>query len=132
MACTYTTVDYNMGDVGIRKNMQRVVLNYKSTGSVKDVDMTLVYDYGDDTAASPAVYDLQDPLGATFYGSAKYGTTASGGSDDEYGSTQFIPLYRQSVEGSGFAVALKFTDTSANPTYTLKGFSLEYTPGARM
>jgi hypothetical protein len=50
----------------------------------------------------------------------------------EYDAAVYTPLYRQSVEGSGFAVAIKFTDTSTNPTYTLKGFSLEFTPGARM
>tara|TARA_R110000796_G_C14554586_1_gene434214 strand:+ start:141 stop:1670 length:1530 start_codon:yes stop_codon:yes gene_type:complete len=125
MACTYRTIDYNMGDVGIRKNMQRVVINYLGTGTVADVDMNLEYDYGDILLPSPELYDLLDPSGSAFYGSATMGTA-------EYGAAVYTPLYRQSVEGSGFAVALKFTDTSTNPTYTLKGFSLEFTPGARM
>ena len=125
MACIYRTIDYNMGDVGIRKNMQRIVINYIGTGTVSSVDMNLEYDYGDILLPSPALYDLLDPSGSAFYGSATLGTA-------EYDAAVYTPLYRQSVEGSGFAVALKFTDTSTNPTYTLKGFSLEFTPGARM
>ena len=125
MTSTYRTVDYTMGDVGVRKNMQRVVINYLGTGTVSSVDMNLEYDYGDILLPSPALYDLLDPSGSAFYGSATMGTA-------EYGASLYTPLYRQSVEGSGFAVALKFTDTSTNPAYTLKGFSLEFTPGARM
>ena len=125
MACTYRTADLNMGDVGIRKNMQRVIINYDPTATVKDVDMDIVYDYGDTTVNNPATYNLLDPAGSAFYNSAIYGTAS-------YGGATYTPLLRQSVEGSGFAVALKFTDTSSNPTYTFKGFSLEFTPGARM
>ena len=125
IACIYRTIDYNMGDVGIRKNMQRVVINYIGTGTVSSVDMNLEYDYGDILLPSPALYDLLDPEGSAFYGSAIMGTA-------EYDAAVYTPLYRQSVEGSGFAIAIKFSDTSTNPTYTLKGFSLEFTPGGRM
>ena len=125
MSCTFRTTDYNMQDVGIRKNMQRVILNYNPSGTIADVDMALLYDYDDVTVAQPAVYNLQNAAGAAIYGSGEYNTA-------EYGGSVYSPLYRQSVEGSGFAVALKFTDSSTNPTYTIKGFSLEFTPGARM
>ena len=125
MSCTYRTTDYNMQDVGIRKNMQRIILNYNPSGTIEDVDMALLYDYNDVTVAQPAIYDLKNAYGAAIYGSGFYGTS-------EYGGSVYSPLYRQSVEGSGFAVGLKFTDSSTNPTYTIKGFSLEFTPGARM
>ena len=102
------------------------MLNYTPSGTVSDVDMNLVYDYGDITVNNPAAYDLVDSGGAAFFGASgsTYGTT-------KYGTAEYTPLFRQSVEGSGFAVALNFLDTRTNPTYTLKGFSLEFTPGAR-
>ena len=125
MASIYQTTDFNMQDIGVRKNMQRVIINYKPTGTIRDVDMDLIYDYNDTTAAQPSTYDMTDASGAALYGSGPYGSA-------EYGGLVYSPLYRQSVEGSGFAVALKFTDSSTNPTYTIKGFSLEFTPGARM
>jgi len=40
-------------------------------------------------------------------------------------------LVRQSVEGSGFAVALKVEDGGETAPYSLKGFQLEYQLGAR-
>ena len=48
------------------------------------------------------------------------GTAAEGG-----------PITRESIEGSGFAVALKITDTSTNAPFAIKGFQLEFTPGGR-
>ena len=43
-----------------------------------------------------------------------------------------MPFGRQSVEGSGFTVVIGLEDESSNPPITLKGFELEFTPGARM
>ena len=57
------------------------------------------------------------------YGTSTYGTATYGG------STQ--PLVRQSVEGSGFAVALRVNDSGTTAPYSLKGFGLEYQVGAR-
>ena len=42
-----------------------------------------------------------------------------------------LPITRESIEGSGFAVALKITDTSTNAPFAIKGFQLEFTPGGR-
>ena len=41
------------------------------------------------------------------------------------------PLFRQSVEGSGFAVALRVNDGGVTAPYSLRGFGLEYQVGAR-
>ena len=89
--------------------MQRIFINYIGTGTVASVDMNLEYDYGDILLPSPALYDLLDPSGSAFYGSATMATA-------EYDAAVYTPLYRQTVDGSGFAVALKFTDPSTTPT----------------
>ena len=57
--------------------------------------------------------------------SASYGTA-------EYGGAEFV-LVRQPIVGSGFAVALQFTDSAATQCspYSLKGFSLEFAAAGR-
>ena len=57
------------------------------------------------------------------YGTGIFGTAAFGQSD--------LPVTRKTIEGSGFAVAIKITDTSNNIPFSLKGFQLEFTPGGR-
>jgi uncharacterized protein with beta-barrel porin domain len=42
-----------------------------------------------------------------------------------------MALDRLWVEGSGFSVALKITDTSTNSSFTILGFQIEYTEGGR-
>ena len=50
----------------------------------------------------------------------------------EYGGAEFV-LVRQPIVGSGFAVALQFTDSASETCspYSLKGFSLEFAAAGR-
>jgi len=119
----YRSPDISMNDPGIRKYMQRVILNYAPESTI-DADMFLRYDYEDANAPRPAAYPLDSSNVVAIYGTSAYGGTSTYG-----GSTQ--PLVRQAVEGSGFAVALKIQDGGATAPYSLKGFQLEYQLGAR-
>lgn len=112
-----------MNDPGIRKYMQRVILNYAPESTI-DADMLLRYDYEDINAPRPAAYPLDSTNVVAIYGTSAYGGTSTYG-----GTTQ--PLVRQAVEGSGFAVALKIQDGGTTAPYSLKGFQLEYQLGAR-
>ena len=123
----YRSPDLTFGDAGIRKHMQRVILNYKPEGSI-DADLFVRYDYEDKNSARPAAYALDSSDVAALYGSATYG--AGSASFGTYGGTS-EPLIRQPVEGSGFAVALRINDGGSTPPYSLKGFQLEYQLGAR-
>ena len=118
----YRSPDLTFGDPGIRKHMQRVVVNYKPESSI-NADMFVRYDYEDKNAARPAAYPLDSEDVVAIYGTSVYGTPTYGG------ATQ--PLLRQSVEGSGFAVALRVNDNATTAPYSLKGFQLEYQLGAR-
>ena len=119
----YRSPDLTFNDPGIRKNMQRVNINYAPESTI-DADLFVRYDYESQDSTRPAAYPLDSLNVAGIYGSAIYGTTSYGG------PTQ--PIVRKSVEGSGFAVALRVEDgaTSTAP-YSLKGFQLEYQVGAR-
>ena len=118
----YRSPDLTFGDPGVRKHMQRVILNYAPEASIS-ADLFLRYDYESGEAARPAAYPFDSSKVSAVYGTATYGTATYGG------ATQ--PLVRQSVEGSGFAVALRVNDSGTTAPYSLKGFGLEYQVGAR-
>ena len=118
----YRSPDLTFNDPGIRKHMQKVVVNYAPESSI-DADLFVRYDYEDKDAPRPAAYPLDSTDIAAIYGTASYGTPTYGGASQ--------PLVRQAVEGSGFAVALRVNDGGATAPYSIKGFQLEYQLGAR-
>ena len=124
----YRSPDMSFGDSGIRKHMQRVIINYKPEADI-DADLILRYDNEDTDSARPANYPLDTANVAAQYGSAIYSTEGSATQFVYGGPTQ--PLVRQPVEGSGFSVALKVEDGGTTAPYSLKGFQLEYQLGAR-
>jgi len=119
----YRSPDLTFGDPGIRKYMQRVNINYAPESTI-DADMFVRYDYEAQGSTRPAAYPLDSLNVAGIYGTSTYGVTSYGGPSQ--------PIVRKSVEGSGFAVALRVEDgaTSTGP-YSLKGFQMEYQLGAR-
>ena len=102
--------------------MQRVIVNYKPDSTI-DADLFLRYDYESPDAPRPAAYPLDSSDVVASYGIASYGTGTYGGVSQ--------PLVRQSVVGSGFAVALRVNDGGTTAPYSLKGFQLEFQTGAR-
>ena len=68
--------------------------------------------------ARPSAYPFDSTKVAAVYGTATYGG-------------QSEPLLRQSVEGSGFTVALRVDDNGTTAPYALRGFQMEYQTGAR-
>jgi len=124
----YRGPDMVFGDSGIRKHMQKVIINYRPEGGV-DADLIVRYDNEDKNSARPAVYPFSTDNLAASYGTAVYSTTSSA-IQFTYGSGR-DPLDRKSVEGSGFSVILKVEDDGTSNPYSLKGFQLEYQLGAR-
>ena len=120
---SYRSPDLTLGDAGIRKNMQRINVNYDAEGAVS-LALGVKFDFEDPATPQPADYTLSTQSTQAVYGSAVYGTGV-------YGSEGF-PIIRQSIEGSGFTAVVKIDDASSNPPITLKGFQLEFTPGTRM
>ena len=118
----YRSPDLSFGDPGVRKHMQRVILNYAPEAAIS-ADLFLRYDYESAEGARPNAYPFDSTKVAAVYGVSTYGTATYGG------ATQ--PLVRQSVEGSGFAVALRVNDSGTTAPYSLKGFGLENQVGAR-
>jgi len=118
----YRSPDLTFNDPGIRKHMQRVIVNYEPEAAI-DADLFVRYDYEDKDSPRPSAYPLDSEDVVAIYGTSVYGVPTYGG------ATQ--PLVRQAVEGSGFAVALRVNDGGETAPYSLKGFQLEYQLGAR-
>jgi len=120
----YRSPDVIVGDAGIRKSMQRVITNYKTEGAVS-AELRVRYDYDSPDIAQPSAYAITEGAGIAVYGLpvSTYNTAV-------YGSSG-TPLVRQSVEGGGFAVAIKFDESSGSSPFTLNGFQLEFTAGGR-
>ena len=124
----YRSPDLSFGDTGVRKHMQRVILNYKPESAI-DADLLVRYDNEASDSARPAAYPLDSSQVAAQFGSATFSTSSSAAQFVFGGPSQ--PLVRQSVEGSGFSVALRINDGGETAPYSLKGFQLEYLVGAR-
>ena len=124
----YRSPDMSFGDSGIRKHMQRVIINYKPESAI-DADLLIRYDNEDSNSTRPDPYPLDSTDVASQFGTATFSAAD--------GSIRFVfggpsqPLVRQPVEGSGFSVALKINDGGETAPYSLKGFQLEYQLGAR-
>tara|TARA_S200002703_G_scaffold40641_1_gene35381 strand:+ start:926 stop:2431 length:1506 start_codon:yes stop_codon:yes gene_type:complete len=118
----YRSPDLSMGDAGIRKTFQRIIINYAPEAAV-NADLFVRYDYESPNVARPAAYPFDTATVVAIYGTSAYGTATYGG--------QSNPLFRQPIEGSGFAVALRVNDRGTSAPYSLKGFQLEFDAGAR-
>mgnify|MGYP003641536047 FL=1 len=124
----YRSTDLSFGDTGIRKHMQRVIINYKPESAI-DADLLVRYDNENADSPRPAAYPLDSTVVAAQFGSAVFSTAGSAVRFVFGGASQ--PLVRQSVEGSGFSVVLRINDGGESAPYSLKGFQLEYQLGAR-
>ena len=124
----YRSSDLSFGDTGIRKHMQRVIINYKPESAL-NAELVMRYDNEDADSSRPSPYSLDSSTVAAQFGLAVFSTAG--------GAVRFVfggpsqPLVRQPVEGSGFSVVLRINDGGESAPYSLKGFQLEYTLGAR-
>jgi len=124
----YRSADMSFGDTGIRKHMQRVIVNFKPESTIS-ADLFIRYDNEAADSTRPNAYPFDSTQTFSQFGSALFSSLD--------GSARFVfggpsqPLVRQAVEGSGFSVALKVNDNLTTAPYSLKGFQLEYQLGAR-
>ena len=124
----YRSPDLSFGDSGIRKHMQRVILNFKPESAIS-ADLLVRYDNENSDSARPAAYSISSTDVASQFGVAVFSSAGSNVRNVFGGPSQ--PLIRQSVEGSGFSTILRINDNGESRPYSLKGFQLEYLLGAR-
>ena len=120
----YRSPDLSLGDAGLRKIMQRVILNYEVEGTIA-AELRIRYDSDSIDVPQPDKLDITSPGGIAIFDSAAatYGNAV-------YGSSG-APIFRQSIEGSGFLVATKINHNSSKRPFTLNSYQFEFTPGGR-
>ena len=120
----FKSAHLTMGDPGIRKRFHRVILNYRPEGSLA-TNLGLEYDFGSQDVQNPNSIPFSEVADLALYGSSTYGSSI-------YGGAEFI-LVRQPITGSGFAVAVQFTEkqNETSAPYSLRGFSLEFAAAGR-
>ena len=124
MEARFKSAHLTMGDPGIRKRFHRVILNYRPEGSLA-TNLGLEYDFGSQDVQNPNSIPFSEVADLALYGSSTYGSSI-------YGGAEFI-LVRQPITGSGFAVAVQFTEkqNETSAPYSLRGFSLEFAAAGR-
>ena len=115
----FKSPDISIGDTGIRKSMQRILLNIEPEGEL-EFDLYMKYNYNNSDTPQPTAINITETSGIAAFGNSlsTFGSTGS-------------PIRRKSVEGSGFAAAVHIIDSASKKPYSIRGFQLEYTPGGR-
>lgn len=124
----YKTVPLEFGDRTIRKTIQRATLYITVDTIVPTIQLQLIYDLGAPNTIQPGSITL------TNVGSNQGVIWDEGAlwDDGSVWDTGGAPLFRQSVQGSGFLAQLQFTSPETTvASYTVQGFALEYYPAGR-
>jgi len=124
VVAVYRSPDLSLGDTGLRKLMQRVILNYEVEGTVT-AQLRVRYDSDSQDTPQPTFFNIDSPGGIAIFGSssATYGSAV-------YGSSA-APIFRRAIEGSGFLVAVRVNHDSSDNPFTLHSYQLEFTQGGR-
>ena len=120
----FKSPDIAIGDTGVRKSMQRILLNIEPEGEL-EFDLYMKYNYNNSDTPQPTGISITETAGV-----AMFGNSASTFGTAVFGSTG-SPIIRKSVEGSGFAAAVHIIDSASKKPYSIRGFQFEYTPGGR-
>lgn len=125
IAAIFETPYMPITDPRIRKTIYKHSL-YTTIGGNFDLQISIRLDYRNPGVIQPpSIYlDSTNVIGAV-YGSPSsvYGTSSYGGSEQN--------TYVNQVVGSGFTVALRYEDTSTNPSFSMGYSILEYTNNER-
>lgn len=120
----YETPYMPITDPKIRKTIYRHTLYARPTGTLS-LQALLKFDYAQTRSSKPGAFTITSDAGGAVYGSptAIYGTSV-------YGSTTQEQYYNHTT-GSGFVVAIRYTDNSTNPSFNINFIVLEFRQNER-
>lgn len=125
--CQLAFSDY--GDLSIRKNIHKAILNSRAEGAV-EMGLELRYDYNHNDVFQPLIYPLERMTLPAIFGRPN---SIFGDSAVLFGATTFgdTEVY---TEGSGFVVSLRIRslDTIDDSSFDLQSFQIDLTAGGKI
>jgi hypothetical protein len=121
----YQTPYHYFDDPTIRKQFYSVSTFMRANGNV-NIALGVKYNF-EDTGAStlnPTNYALTTEGAAAFFNEAVYDATATYDGNPS-------PVVKNNIEGSGFAISLRYVAFDTNPSHVLQGIVILYTPDDR-
>lgn len=111
-------------DPKLRKTFYKHTL-YVKPGGTFNLMCSLKFDYAQANSSPASPFDIQSSSSSSIYGDpdTTYGTAVYGSSGQEQ--------YYNNTVGSGFVVALRYTDNSQRPSFNLNFVVLEYRQNER-
>lgn len=125
--CQLAFSDY--GQIGIRKNIHKVLMNSKAEGFV-EAGLDVRYDYNGRDVFQPMIYPLERMTLPAIFGAT---STIFGDSSVLFGASTYggIDLY---TEGSGFTVSLRVKSLKliADACFDIQSFQIDLTTGGKI
>lgn len=112
-------------DIKIRKTFYKHTL-YAKTQGLMNITVLPKFDYLQSNANSSEPFELSTQAGSAIYGSplSVYGSAVYGALGQEQ--------YYSNLVGSGFVIALRYSNTSQQPPFNINFAILEYRPNERV
>jgi hypothetical protein len=126
----YSTPYLTFGDSENRKNLRYLNTFYRSEGEF-DVTVSLDFDWGLSGVLEPQSYSQS---ASPVLEGQTVGIYDAGNDYDSgivYGGSILSPVVKTSINGTCFSVKFTFTAHDQNPSHSIHGFVLEYSPQAR-
>jgi hypothetical protein len=123
ISAVFSSPDLPLTDIGIRDTLQRLILDMQNDAATT-VTIDTVLDANSTATPQPASFTISEAGSGAVYGTGTYGTSSY--------AVLTIVINRSPLVGSGFTVAIKISEegTTTSP-FSVKGFSIEFTPGGR-
>lgn len=121
----YETPYFDMGDVGLRKNIHDIDFYVQQEGTVS-ADIQLRFDNMAEDVEQPVAQRFQQRNAPAIWGEAIWGNAIWGARD--------IAIDTFYTEGSFFTLAVRIFDTtnSISAPFTIQGFDMNFTPSGRI
>jgi hypothetical protein len=123
ISAVYSSPDLVLDDIGIRDTLQRLILDMQNDAATT-VTVNTVLDANSLDTPQPASFTISTAGSGAVYGTGTYSTSSY--------AVLTIVIDRSPLVGSGFTAAIRISEegTTTSP-FSLKGFSIEFTPGGR-